>query len=86
MFRTKAPKDPAPDVLDLAVLLRIVTSKTEKAQSLQLVLPDDALGLPNPICDLEYDPIMMLIVPPYTCISHDLELKLKRMNNQTIMI
>ena len=86
MFRTKAPKDPPPDVLDLAVLLRIVTSKTEKAQSLQLVLLDDALGLPNPICDLEYDPIMMLIVPPYTCISHNLELTLKRMNNQTNMI
>ena len=58
---------PVISVADVALLLMIVTSDTLTAQPLQYVSPDCAKEGPLLPIDHEYEPIMMLVVPPYTC-------------------
>ena len=56
-----------PVVFDAATLLAIATSDTLTAQPLQYVSPDVAVDIPDSPEDHEYEPIMMLVAPPYTC-------------------
>ena len=55
----------------IAMLLMIATSDTETAQPLKCVSPDCALDNgpkvpPISAEDFEYEPMKMLVVPPYT--------------------